>query len=60
MMKIIATLACLHVAWDSAEKAMKIQPQHIFAPGAEAIWWICAASWIASAIGTFVLLQERR
>jgi len=59
MIKYVAALACLIVAFDCAEKAMGIQTQSLFAVGAEKVWWIAVVSWIASAIGTIVILQER-
>ena len=37
--------ACGLVAWDCAEKALGVEPQSLFAPGAIWAWWIVAVIW---------------
>jgi hypothetical protein len=52
-------VACLLVAWDSAEKAMGVTPQELFAPDLIWVWWFAAGGWAFAAAYTAVIRYER-
>jgi len=49
-MRFFATLACVIVAADCAEKAAGFEAQNLFSEAALWVWWVAAFSWVCNGI----------
>lgn len=49
-MRVACFLAFIYMAWDCAEKALGVTPQHLFSQDAIWVWWIAAFGGVLAGI----------
>ena len=50
MSRLACAFAFVYMAWDSAEKAAGVQPQHLLSADALWVWWIAAVGFLMAAV----------